>query len=67
MSTKSIAITTLLALYGLAAALTVLDAFYPIESVKAQPIPEREQNSRLIHALEDNTRALQENTRALQK
>lgn len=35
--------------------------------VLAQPIPQREQNTRLIHALETNAKALRENTRATQE
>jgi len=48
-------------------ALTVVVLFSVLASAMAQPVPEREQSSRLIHALEANTRALEANTRALQR
>lgn len=35
--------------------------------VQTQPVPRQEQNSRLIHALEQHNQALAANTRALQE
>lgn len=44
-----------------------LSAMDHVMPVHAQPIPQQDQASRLIHALEENTRAQEDNTRALRE